>query len=136
MNPVKRPPLRMIAENELNKHFGDIDTAVRNELATSLVRQWLTNDGHAMVVTSTHQFWFRIVARSDGCEVGFNKAKSNWGRILSQSWHVDEEEIPGLLHQLNLCQSVLCHTTEGRMVRLWIEPKERTVRSEEQAGEE
>jgi hypothetical protein len=137
MNPIKQYPLRKIAESELAKHFGDLDDAVRNELATSLVRQWLTNDGYAGLVTPTRQCWFQMATREGGgLEVGVSKPEGNWGHVLSQDWHVDEDEIPGLLHQLNLCQSVLCRNADGLTIRLRIEPKERIVRCEEHAGEE
>jgi hypothetical protein len=76
-------------------------------LATSLVRQWLTNDGHAGLVTPTQQHWFQLVAEGDYLEVRVSTAEGDWGRALSRHWGVDEAEVPGLLHRLNLCQSVL-----------------------------
>ncbi len=69
-------------------------------------------------------------------DVGLRKKKQNWSRHLTRRWQVDEEEIPELLHRLNLCQSVLCRTTDGRTIRLWMEPKEEIVRCEEYEGEE
>jgi hypothetical protein len=52
MNPIRQLPLRKIAESELSKHLGDLDVAVRDELATSLVRQWLTTvAGHGVQAT-------------------------------------------------------------------------------------
>jgi hypothetical protein len=136
MKPIRQYPLRKIAESELARHFGHLDAAVRDQLATSLVRQWLTNDGHAGFVTLTHQYWFRLVATGDSLEVGFSEAEGDWGMVLSRDWHVEEEDVPGLLHQLNLCQSALYRTADGRTIRLRIEPRERTVRCEEQAAEE
>ncbi|HYT90687.1 MAG TPA: hypothetical protein VEL76_18410 [Gemmataceae bacterium] len=136
MRPIKHYPLRKVAENVLVKYLGDLDAAVKDELATSLVRQWLTNNGHAGFVTPTRQFWFQMVTQGDGVEVGFSPAEGNWGRVLSDDWHVAKEEIPGLLHRLNLCQSVLCRTPDGRTIRLRIDPKERAVRCEEQSEEE
>ena len=137
MKPIKRYPLRKIAESELAAQFGHLDDAIRNELATSLVRQWLTNDGHAGLVTPTCQCWFRLVTHEDGrLEVGVKKSEGRWGRALSQDWNVAEEEIPGLLHQLNLCQSVLCRNGAGQTIRLRIKPKERTVLCEEAEEEE
>jgi hypothetical protein len=136
MNPIKLSPLRKIAEHQLATHFGDLGVAVRGELATSLVRQWLTNDGHAGFVTPTHQCWFRLVAREGGgFEVGVSKSEAGWGRALSEDWLVDEEEVPVLLHRLNLCQSVLWRNADGRTISLRIEPKERTVRCQEQSAE-
>ena len=136
MNPNKHYPLRKVAESELAKHFGGLDAAVRKELAVSLVRQWVTNDGHAGFVTPTRQFWFTMVPKGDGVEVGFSPFEGSWGRVLTEDWHIDEGEVPGLLHQLNLCQSVLCQNADGRTIRLRIEPKERTVRCEEVSAED
>ena len=93
------------------------------------------NEGHAGLVTSTHQCWFRLVTTGDSLEVVVSQAEGHWGRTLSRDWHVDDEEIPGLLHQLNLCQSVLYRTAVGLTIRLWVEPEERAVRCEEQMGE-
>jgi hypothetical protein len=76
-----------------------------------------------------------MVPKGDGVEMGFSPAEGDWGRVLSTDWGVDEEEIPGLLHRLNLCQSVLCRNADGRTIRLRVEPKERTVRCEEAAEE-
>ncbi len=137
MKPVKRYPLRKIAENELTRCFDDLDSAVTNDLAISLVRQWLTNDGYAGLVTPTHECWFHMVPKEvSSVDVGLRKKKQNWSRHLTRRWQVDEEEIPELLHRLNLCQSVLCRTTDGRTIRLWMEPKEEIVRCEEYEGEE
>ncbi len=136
MNPIKQFPLRKIAEKVLARHLGDLDAAVRDDLATSLVRQWVTNDGHAGFVTPTRQFWFQMVTKGDGVEVGFSPVEGNWGGVLTEEWHVAEEEVPALLHRLNLCQSVLCRTADGLTIRLRIEPKERAVRCEEQRESE
>jgi hypothetical protein len=137
MKHVTRPPFRKIAEHQIATHLGDLDASVQDELATSLVRQWLTNDGHAGLVMPTHQFWFTLAANGEGFNVGVARFDGCWGRALSRDWHVADEEIPGLLHQLNLCQSVSCRTTAGLTIRLRIEPRVRTVRCEQQAeGEE
>ena len=60
------PGVYLGAESELAKHFGDLDAPVRDELATSLVRQWLTNDGYAGLVTPTRQCWFQLLTREGG----------------------------------------------------------------------
>jgi hypothetical protein len=52
-----------------------------------------------------------------------------------RDWHVDETAVPGLLHRLKLCQSALCRTAGGMTIRLRIEPRERTVRCEDQPAE-
>jgi hypothetical protein len=124
MKPRRKLPLRKIAESQMERHFGNLDAAVRNELATSLVRQWITNDGYAGFVTPTRQYWFQMVAKGEQLDVGCTEAQGNWGRILSRDYQVAEDEIPSLLHQLNLCQTVSWRTTDGRTIRLGIDPKE------------
>jgi hypothetical protein len=137
MKPDKRLPLRRIAEGELAKQFLGLSAAVRDQLATSLVRQWLGNDGHAGIVTPTQQVWFRLVAEGDYQEVRVSTAEGGWGRALARDWHVDENEVPGLLHRFNLCQSAQCRTIDGRAVELRVEPRERAVRCLElPAGQE
>jgi hypothetical protein len=122
---------RRIAEGELARLFGGLDAAVRDQLATSLVRQWLTNDGHAGLVTPTQQLWFQLVAEGDLLEVKVSTAEGGWGRALSQHWGVPAAEVPELLHRLNLCQAAWCRTADGRVVELRVEPRERAVRCRE-----
>jgi hypothetical protein len=136
MNPIRQLPLREIAEETLAESFGDLDADLRDELATSLVRQWVSNDGHAGFVTPTYQFWFQVVPQSDGVEVRCRPVEKNWGRVLSRKWDVAEDEIPDLLHQLNLCQFVLCRNADGRTIGLRVEPKKRRVRCREETEAE
>src|SRR5262245_2068794 len=80
MNPNKQSPLRKIAETVLTKHLGNLDVAVKGKFATSLVRQWVTNDGYAGFAFPTRQFWFQMVKKGDGVEVGCSPVEGNWGR--------------------------------------------------------
>src|SRR5262249_22907934 len=123
MTPLKGHALRKIANNELHARFGDLSATTKDELATSLVRQWLANDGHAGLVARSRQLWFELVPVGEGrgVKVRVVVGKANWARILA-NWKVDEDQIPGLLHQLNGCQCVLCRTADGRALRLRIEP--------------
>ena len=77
MLPSKRLPLRRIAEAELSKQFLGLSAAVRDQLATSLVRQWVTYDGHAGVVTPTQQVWLQLVAEGDRLEVRVSTAEGD-----------------------------------------------------------
>jgi hypothetical protein len=69
-------------------------------------------------------------------EAGFNPRAGNLGRVLSEPWHVDAVEIPGLLHRMDLCQSVVCRNADGRTIRLRVEPNERAVRCQEETEAE
>jgi hypothetical protein len=136
MTAIKRSTLRKIAENELVVCFGELDAGVRNDLATSLVRQWLTYEGNAGVVTATHQFWLRLITKRDGVDVGIARKEGNWGHILTKNWGVDKNDIPDLSHRLNLCQSALYRQADGRRLRIWIEPKERVVQCQQVTGQD
>ncbi len=135
MARIQRFVLRKIAENEIAECFGELNAVVRNDLATSLVRQWLTYEGHAGIVTATHQCWFHLIEKGDHLDVGFGRGAGNLGKILMEEWGLQRAEIAEVLHRLNLYQSVLYRRGDGRTLRLWIEPKERAVRCEEEAGE-
>ena len=58
--------LRKIAEHELDRCFHDLNPVTRDQLATSLVRQWIGNDGNAVIVTREFHFWFHIKKLDDG----------------------------------------------------------------------
>ena len=47
--------LRRIAEYELDQCFHDLNPLTRDELATSLVRQWIGNDGNAVTERPTER---------------------------------------------------------------------------------
>jgi hypothetical protein len=96
----------------------------------------LSGNGYAGLVTPTQQVWFHLVREEDGYGAEFTRMTANYGHVLALDWQVDEGEIPGLLHQLNLCQSVVCTTRDGRRIRLRIEPRTRTVRVQVQQGED
>jgi hypothetical protein len=136
MARIRRFALRKIAENEIAECFGDLDAVVRSDLATSLLRQWLSCEGHAGIVTATHQWWFRLIEKGDHVDVGFGRGVGNLGKILMEEWGLEKAEIAQILHRLNLCQSVLHQTGDGRTIRLGIEPRERAVWCEEQSGED
>jgi hypothetical protein len=135
MSATRPNPLRHVAETVLDERFGALDPRLRQDLATSLVRQWVTSGGHAGLVTRSHHFWFRIV-RTDGggYEVGFDAQPPRFLEVLRRAG-VAEESIPGLLHQLNLCQSVRCRTQDGRFLRLGMNARERALRAEPAADE-
>ena len=128
MNPITQFPLRKIAEGMLTSHLRDLDDTVRSDLAISLVRQWATNDGHAGIVTPTHQFWFRAAPQGDGTlDVGFSAFQGNLGEVLVRDWRVDPAEVAELFHQLSLCQFAQCRNHDDQMIQVRIEPKERRV---------
>jgi hypothetical protein len=137
MNPLTRFPLRAIAEQTIDRHLGRLDPWLRADLATSLARQWLTNDGHAGLVFLARQCWFDAAVRGDRTEVGFRPAPGDWGRALVDHWRVSPADVPDLLHRLNLCQAARQRAADGRTVCLRVEPHAHVVRCRhETAGED
>jgi len=114
--------LRKIAEHELGQCFHDLSPQTRDELTTSLVRQWIGSDGNAVVVTPDFHYWFRITTLEDGrTQVVRDRNPQTFVDQMRKS-RVIEEEIPALLHELNVRQSVECLTDDGTRLRLRIDP--------------
>jgi hypothetical protein len=133
--PTRHNPLRKIAEAELDRRFADLDSQLKQELATSLARQWLTNEGHAGLVTTSGHYWFKINrTQNGGFEVGFDAQPPRFVDNLRRA-NVAEDQLSGLLHQLSLCQSVVFPTQDGRILCLRMIAKERTLLIEPAANE-
>jgi hypothetical protein len=114
--------LRRIAEHELATCFPDLAPTSREELATSLVRQWITNDGRAVIVTRDLHYRFHLTRREDGMSrVVRDIREGTFSEHLRRS-RVIEEEIPGLLYQLSVCQSARCSTDYGEVLQLRVDP--------------
>src|SRR5580704_9532873 len=107
--------LRKIAEHELDRCFHGLSAAACDELATSLVRQWIGNDGNAVIVTPDFHVWFRIKKLDDGqTQVVRDVEPQTFVEHVRKS-RVIEDQIPKLLHELNLRQSTdAIRTTEKR----------------------
>src|SRR5205823_6611663 len=118
--------LRKIAEHELDHCFHDLEPHIRDELATSLVRQWIGNDGNAVIVTREFHFWLRMNKLENGqTQVVRERQPQTFVDQLRKS-RVIEEEIPALLHELTVRQSVECLTDYGQKIRLRVDPRKPT----------
>lgn len=114
--------LRKIAEHELDQCFHGLSAATRDELATSLVRQWIGSDGNAVIVTRDFHFWFRMKKRDDGqTEVVRDRHQQTFVDQVRKS-RVIEEQIPRALHELSVRQSAEAMTDYGQKVRLRVDP--------------
>jgi hypothetical protein len=127
MRPVEHSPLRRLAEYELKKCFADLEDTVRKDLAISLIRQWITNEGHAGIITPMDNCWFRLMRKGDRHDVGLTHEDGTWGDVLSNEWGLDEIEVLALLHRLNLCQSALHRFKDGRTICITIDAREQSV---------
>ena len=132
---IRQNPMRKIAENELHTVFGDgLSPEVENELATALVRQWTTYDGYAGVLADQARFWWQLKKTESGYELSRSQ---NEGCVLEpfiRSRGIDPGEVPLLLHRLNVSQSAEVETIDGKRLRLFMKPKERTIGVEDLAA--
>jgi hypothetical protein len=138
MSSARSNPLRKIAEDQIERLFGDFDPRLKQELATSLVRQWITNDGYAGLVKSSSHHWLRLIRTDGGFEVGRDDQPPRFVNQLRQG-NVSEDQIPDVLHQLNLTQCTTCQTQDGGTIRLRMVAKERTLvieRADDEASEQ
>lgn len=125
-----RRDYRKIAQDMLDNTFGEeLPAAVRDDLATSLVRQWLTFDGHGLVLTPDSRHFFQLTPRPDGgCSV---EVRRESGRRLAQelvACGIAPDAVNEVIHRLNLRQTPEFPDAHGRPCRLSVDPKSGRVR--------
>jgi hypothetical protein len=124
MSSTRQNAMRNVAEAEIDRRLGKMHPRHRQELATSLVRQWITNDGYGGILTPSAYLWFHMVRpETGGFDVGFEAQAPRFLDRLRE-WQVPEESVPELLHQLNIRQNASCVSQDGRHLRLRMLPKE------------
>jgi hypothetical protein len=126
-----------VARTELTRLFNDLAPATREQLETSLMRQWLTYEGKAGLITQVQNAWFELTKRGDGFEVARSLCDSRVASMLRQHG-ADAGEFPELFHRVNLSQSAEFVGSGGKTYRLSIDPRERrvTVREVTEDGDE
>jgi len=121
--------LRQLAEDLLARVAGESELTddERGEFTTSLVRQWVTYDGNAVLFFGDRQFYLVLGRTPLGRPVVTPEpALPGWVRDLTRDWKVDPDELPGVFEQLNRGQSAEVTNGEGVPLRLWVDPKERS----------
>lgn len=121
--------LRQLAEEFFERVAGEDEfrQAERADFVTSLVRQWITYDGHAAFFVGDRQLYLDLgrtpLARP---VVVPEPGLSGWTRQLIQDWKIAPDDIPALFDQLNVGQSAEAVDREGVALRLWVNPRERS----------
>ncbi len=127
-NPRKAQELRNLAETlvrsfEKDPEFQEVHT---EGLVTSLVRQWMTYDGHAALIIK-NVLCFLPLTRTPLGAFAFKMVseKSNWPEILQRDWHMAPEDIPEMIEQFNRGQSAEGTNLDGQGIRWWVNPGEK-----------
>jgi hypothetical protein len=98
---------------------------------TSVVRQWLTYDGHAALLKETGRFYLVIRRQGEGYGLDINNVKGDVLGPFLRDWQIDLEQAPEILHRLNLCQSAEVNNRRGQVLRFSIDPRTRTLSLED-----
>jgi hypothetical protein len=120
--------LRLLAESLLDDmaEYDVITEEEREDVATSLVRQWLTCEGNATLFLGEEQVYLVLGRTPLGKPCVFpESAGHGWVRQLTRDWKISPDELPEILGQLNRGQSAEVVNADGVPLRLWVNPAER-----------
>lgn len=98
----------------------------RDDLITSLVRQWLTYDGNAVLFVDDQRLYFLLDMTPLGKPTAIlAMAPPGWLNRLIADGQICPEGLPEAVAQLNRGQSAEVTSRDGVPMRLWANPKER-----------
>jgi hypothetical protein len=132
---IKSHILRSIAESELDKVFPGLAPGPRQELVTSVVRQWLTCDGHAGVFTVAVHYWLHLVERDGHVLAGREVVPSSLPGLL-RPWLVDELDLPRIAWELSVAQNATFGNADGRKILVRADAKQHGFSVEEVLDED
>jgi hypothetical protein len=121
--------LRHLAEELFDDISEDeeIPEAERDDLATSLVRQWVSYDGNATLFLGGRQVYLVLGQTPLGRPyVVPLPAPQGWLKQLSRDWKVSPDDLPEVLDQLNRGQSAEVVNGDGVPLRLWVNPRDKS----------
>lgn len=136
MSSNRSNPQRTIATDVVSACFGELSPDLREDLSISIVRQWLTNRGIALLMTTDHHFWLILTSLEDGQYQVVRDVKPNHFIEHMRRSRVLENEIPGLLHELNIRQVARCNANYGELLQLRVEPQQRRFHIELEPDQE
>ncbi|HEX4591653.1 MAG TPA: hypothetical protein VH120_17075 [Gemmataceae bacterium] len=120
---------RPIAEDVVDRLIsaGVLLPSERGDFVTSLLRQWLTYDGHAtFFLDEGRQVYLALEKTPLGKpRVGTEWIESGLVKLLLEHWRVGPEDVPELIDQLNRGQSADVVNSDGLALRAWANPKDR-----------
>jgi hypothetical protein len=129
MSKFNSQALRRIAEAIVEKISEDeeISESLHRDFVTSLVRQWITYDGHATLFIGEQQIYFVLGNTSLGeYRIVPEPALPGWVSRVKEDWKLNPDELPEITEQLNRGQGAEVLNTEGIPLRLWVNPKEKS----------
>lgn len=117
--------LRQFAEELVEQLAQEFDIHDREDITTSLVRQWITYDGHSTLFLRDQQLYFKLGNTPSGKPaLAYEPNNPAWIKWLKEDWKLSPDDLPDIFHQLNCGQSAEVVNGDGGALRLWVEPKE------------
>jgi hypothetical protein len=119
--------LRQLAESVIEKLIaeGVIQEYQKEDLVTSLVRQWITYEGKAALYLGDRPVCFVVNKTPLGRPYAVsNPGKPAWLSEVARIWKIAPDDLPDVIEQLNRGQSAEVTNEEGIPLRLWIDPRE------------
>jgi hypothetical protein len=126
--------LRKIAEHQVGQILPHLDGAGCGEYATAVVRQWVTCDGRAAILTERFNHWLAPEGGGERFTVSVDRTETSIGRFAAD-WHIPADQIPELLHRLSVAQSAEFQSEDGLVLRLRVVPHERAIAIEQAEAE-
>jgi hypothetical protein len=123
---------RHIAEDVVQRllEAGLLFVGDEEDITTSLVRQWLTYGGHAILFLDGERVSFDLdQSRPDKLRLGQGVVPGT-RELLERwqiDWKIDPEAWPDIFDQLNRGQSAEVINNDGVALRLWVNPNERKI---------
>ncbi len=129
MSPKRYDPrdLRRLARDTIEKIAADafFPDSEWEDLTTSLVRQWQTYDNKAILFADQNrELRLSAVDNPRGeidCAIEWKKA--GWPAFI-RDWRFDPDDVPDILYRLNRGQGTEVIDSEGRPLRIFVDPKE------------
>jgi hypothetical protein len=121
--------LRQLAEEILHAiaEAEEIPESEQEDLATSLVRQWITYDGRATLFVGEHQVYLVLGTTPLGKpSLVAEPSLPGWMNRLREDWKIRPDDLPEVINQLNRGQSAEVVNSDGVPLRVWVNPKERS----------
>lgn len=127
----QRQPLRKIAEDVLrNISKGFVNPKEHPDWVGSIMRQWVSYQGHAGVLTPTDKFWLHLTRHRNGYNVEVTHQSGSPLKGLLSDRELKPDILAGVLASLNLLQVVEFEKRSGQIVILRVDPAERKLSAE------
>lgn len=127
---IKPHLLRAIANAELEKIFPGQAREPREELVTSVVRQWTTSAGRAGVFTVAVHHYLTVLETGGRVLAGTEVLPGTLKQHLAK-WGVVERDLPRIAWDLSVAQTALLVNNEGITVCVTSDSRDHTFRFEE-----